>query len=92
MTMQVTPELREQIRLNLLRYGLGSFTLGLARQYLISEGFRGLSKQEVQAEVNYLADPANELLRSNSKLISPEVALYTTTARGRDYLATQGVE
>lgn len=90
--MQTTPEQREQIRLSLLRYGLGSFTVGLARQYLASEGFRGLTREQVQAEINYLADPAKGLLAPNSKLISPEVATYSTTANGRDYLAGIGVE
>jgi hypothetical protein len=85
--MTLTPEQREQVRLSLLRYGLGSFTVGLARQYLASEGFRGLTKEQVQAEINYLADPAKALLRLNGKLISPEVATYSTTAEGRDYLA-----
>jgi hypothetical protein len=89
--MNVTPEQREQIRLSLLRYGLGSFTVGLARQYLASEGFRGLSKEEVQAEINYLCDPAKGLLRANSKLISPEVATYSTTATGSDFLAQNGI-
>jgi hypothetical protein len=79
--------MREQVRLSLLRYGLGSFTVGLARQYLASEGFRGLSKEEVQAEINYLCDPEKKFLRPNGKLISPEVATYSTTATGRDYLA-----
>jgi hypothetical protein len=90
--MSVTPEQREQIRLSLLRYGLGSFTVGLARQYLASEGFRGLSKEEVRAEILYLADPSKGFLRQNDKLISPEVATYSTTANGRDYLAGMGVE
>ncbi len=90
--MILTAEQREQVRLSLLRYGLGSFTVGLGRQYLASEGFRGLSKEDVQAEINYLCDAAKSLLRANSKLISPEVATYSTTANGRDYLAASGVE
>lgn len=90
--MEITPEQREQLRLSLLRYGLGSFTLGLARQYLTSEGFRGISKEQVQAEINYLSHPQKGLLAENGKLISPEVRTYSTTPNGRDYLAGQGVE
>jgi hypothetical protein len=90
--MEVTPEQREQIRLSLLRYGLGAFTAGLARQYLASEGFRGLTKEQVIAEIKYLADPAKGMLAVSGKLISPEVASYSTTANGRDYLAGLGVE
>lgn len=90
--MQLTPEQREQVRLSLLRYGLGSFTSRLARQNLTSEGFRGLTQQEVQAEINYLCDPQKGLLVQIGKLISPEVCSYTTTATGRDYLAQAGQE
>ena len=89
--MELTSEQREQVRLSLLRYGLGSFTLGLARQYLASEGWREVTKAEVQGEINYLCDPQKGLLRENSKLISPEVATYSTTANGRDYLARAGL-
>jgi hypothetical protein len=85
--MTLTPEMRKQVRLSLLRYGLGSFTVGLARQYLASEGFRGLSKEEVQAEINYLCDQEKKFLRPNGELISPEDSSYSTTATGRDYLA-----
>jgi hypothetical protein len=89
--MNLTPELREQVRLSLLRYGLGTFTVGLARQYLASEGFRGLSREDVQAEIDYLADAGKGLLAHESKPVSPEVRKYKTTAAGRDYLAEQGV-
>jgi len=88
----ITSEQREQIRMSLLRYGLGFFTIGLARQYLASEGFRGLSREQVQAEINYLADPAKALLRESAKAISPEVRHYSTTAAGRDYLAQAGLD
>ena len=91
MSLDISAEQREQIRLSLLRYGLGSFTIALAHQYLGSEGFRGITKREVQAEVNYLADAEKGLLRQNDKLISPEVATYSTTSKGRDFLAQEGV-
>jgi hypothetical protein len=90
--MNITPEIREQIRLSLLRYGLNHFTIGLARQYLASEGMRGLSREEVQAEINYLADPQKALLRENPKAVSPEMRTYATTAAGRDYLAEAGLD
>jgi hypothetical protein len=51
-----------------------------------------VSREQVVAEVEYLADPAKGLLRRNGELISPEVATYSTTAAGRDYLAASGVE
>lgn len=88
--MNLTPEQREQVRLSLLRYGLGSFTKGLARQYLRSEGFRAIEAEEVEAEVRYLEEKS--LLRKNDKLVSPEVKTWSTTAAGRDYLAEQGLE
>lgn len=88
----MSPEQRQQIRLSLLRYGLGSFTVGLARQYLISEGQHGITREQVQAEIDYLADPDKRLLRKNDNLVSPEVATWSTTAAGRDYLAQSGQE
>ena len=81
---------REQVRLSLLRYGLGGFTAGLARQHLISEGFSGISIEETKAEVAYLEDKG--FLTAASKAISPENRLWKTHANGRDYLATGGIE
>ena len=91
--MELTPETREQVRLSLLRYCMAGngITLGLARQYLASEGMGTLTKEDVQAEINYLADPQKDLLRSIGKLISPEVQRYRTTAAGRDFLAQAGL-
>ena len=80
------------MRLSLLRYGLGSFTVGLAHQYLSSEGHHGITREDVQAEINYLCDPAKGLMREHAKAISPEVAKYSTTAAGWDFLATAGLE
>lgn len=87
--MQLTNEQREQVRLSILRYGLGSFTVGLSRQYLASEGFKGLSKEEVQLEIDYLEQKG--LVRKLSKLISPENRSYSTSAEGRDFLAESGI-
>lgn len=88
--MILTSEQREQVRLSLLRYGLGGFSASLARQYLISEGFGLIPLEMVNAEIDYLADPEKKFLRAANKTISPEVKLWKTTAAGRDYLAEQG--
>ena len=89
--MSLTNEQREQVRLSLLRYGLGGFTASLARQYLISEGFGPITLELVNAEIQYLADPDKNFLRSESKAISPEIKKWKITAAGRDYLAEQGI-
>lgn len=89
--MILTSEQREQVRLSLLRYGLGGFTAPLARQYLISEGFGPIPLDLVNAEIQYLADDDKKFLRPESKAISPEVKKWKTTATGRDYLAEQGI-
>jgi len=88
--MKLTSAQRKQVRLSLLRYGLGGFTFDLARQYLRSEGFAGIEKEQVKLEVEYLADPQKAHLRKQEDDISPEEALWKTTAKGRDYLAQQG--
>ena len=92
--MELTPELREQVRLSLLRYGLApaGFTLGLGRAYLKSEGFRQLTIDQVQAEIDYLDHPQKGFLEATNKRISPEVAIYRTTPNGLDYLAQQREE
>jgi len=87
--MNVTPEQREQVRLSLLRYGLGFFTLGLAVSYLRSEGL-GLDRDQMRMEIGYLEDKG--FLKVMQKEISPENKLWATTASGRDYLAERGVE
>lgn len=90
--MTLTAEQREQVRLSLLRYGLGGFGIGLAVQYLRSEGWGGITREQVQAEIEYLADASKGLIRAEEKSISPEVRRWKTTAAGRDYLAEQGQE
>lgn len=89
--MNLTPQQREQVRLSILRYGLTLVSVSLLRSYLRGEGFSGITNEQVTAEVVYLED--KELFKKDdSKIVSPENALYRTTARGRDYLATQGQE
>jgi hypothetical protein len=92
MLTTLTPQQREQVRYSLLRYGLGYMTTGLAHQYLVSEGHRGIAREQVQQEINYLCDPEKGLMRENTKLVSPEMATYSTTALGRDLLAEAGLE
>lgn len=76
----------------MLRYGLATFSLGLAVQYLRSEGFRGIERRAVQQEIEYLADSEKGFLKAADKAISPENKQWFTTAKGRDYLAEQGVD
>jgi hypothetical protein len=82
------PELREQVRLSLLRYGLRAFSIGLAVQYLKSEGIREADKHLVQDEAQYLEEKG--LLKEANKVISPENKQWFTSAAGRDFLAEQG--
>lgn len=88
----MTPEIRQQVRLSLLRYldaaaavspqrGHG---LALLRQQLTSEGF-GLTTSEVHGELVYLEDKG--LVKNISGLVSPEVTIWRATAAGRDEYA-----
>ena len=87
--MEVTPEQREQIRLSLLRYGLSAagYTAGLAKVYLRAEGWRQITEDEVQAQIDHLAHAQKGFLDGSAKAISPEVVVYRTTPNGQDYLA-----
>ena len=87
--MKMTNEQREQVRLSVLRccesaaqYGLAT---GLLRQFVANEGFRGLTEEELRAELVYLADKG--LVASLPKTISPENEAWRITAEGRDFLA-----
>lgn len=85
----MNPEQREQVRLSLLRYGLsGRLTVGLAHQYLKSEGHPVKDQEEVKAEIWYLEEKG--LMAMVPQAVSPEVKHYRTSAAGRDYLAEQG--
>lgn len=87
--MKTTNEQREQIRLSLLRYCGSAAQFGLAAplllQSLVSEGFRGLTPEELRAELVYLADKG--LVAPLPKMISPENEAWRITAAGRDHLA-----
>lgn len=87
--MNLTPELREQVRLCILRYCLRSTRTGLVRVSLNGEGFK-LEREEVELELDYLVDKG--LIKANDKRISPENKFWQTTADGRDYLAAQKEE
>lgn len=91
----MTPELREQLRLSLLRllalnptdYGT---PLGVLRALAAAEGRPDLTPTEVRAELLYLADAG--LVRRVDKQISPELSAWRVTKAGRDYLAERGIE
>src|SRR6267154_3373966 len=91
MIMQLNTQQREQIRLSLLRYCGSAAQCGLAtallQQLLASEGFRGLSADQLRAELIYLADKG--LVAALPKVISPENEAWRITAAGRDFLAGQ---
>lgn len=87
--MELDPQLREQVRLCLLRYALRRTRTGMFRIQLASEGFK-VVPEIVADEIQYLADKG--LLVEENKLVSPENKFWRTTADGRDYLATQGEE
>lgn len=90
--MNITPAQREQVRLCILRYCLWPTGASLICANLRAEGFRGVTRDQVDAEIEYLADPDKAFLRPSEKPISPEVRTYRTTATGRDYLAIQNQE
>jgi len=89
--MIMQPQQREQIRLSLLRYCGSAAQCGLAtallQQLLASEGFRGLTIDQLRAELIYLADKG--LVAALPKVISPENEAWRITAAGRDFLAGQ---
>ncbi len=88
--MNLTPHQTEQVRLSILRYTASPLSLGLIASYLRAEGFAGLGREQVRAEIQYLLD--KDLLRVAPKILSPEAALYRISAAGRDLLATQSGE
>lgn len=87
--MNLTPELREQVRLSILRYCLRPARLGIIAANLRGEGFN-LDREAIETEVEYLADKG--FLKPNDKRVSPENKIWRTTADGRDELAVQKQE
>jgi hypothetical protein len=81
-------DIREQVRISLLRYlaraaehGLGQTVLWT---FVRTEGFR-VSRQDIGEELAYLKDKG--LVSTMAKDISPELAHWRITANGRDWLA-----
>lgn len=87
--MDLTSEMREQVRLSILRHCLARTRSGLIRANLRGEGYK-LDEATIALEVQYLCD--KNLLKVENKIVSPENQFFRTTAEGRDYLATQGEE
>ena len=83
-----SPQL-EQIRLSVLRYCDAAGQFGLAAplllQFVRSEGFRNLTRAQLESELAYLCDKG--LLAPVPKEISPENRLWRITAAGRDFFA-----
>jgi DNA-binding PadR family transcriptional regulator len=82
-------DIREQVRISLLRYlaraaehGLGQTVLWT---FVRTEGFTTVSRQDIGTELQYLTDKG--LVASLAKDISPELAHWRITATGRDWLA-----
>jgi hypothetical protein len=90
----MTAEDREQLRLSLLRFCAENRTRfgsssGLLHQRARNEGRSELTKDEVEAELDYLAEKG--LIANAVKMISPEMRAWKITPEGRDYLAVMGV-
>jgi hypothetical protein len=85
----MTPSQREQIRLSVIRYCVASGQWGLMEAVLLqelrNEGLRALTRDDLSAELQYLAD--KDLIVSTDKLISPELKRWRATAAGRDVVA-----
>ena len=80
---------REQLRISLLRFldanAARSTAFDLLVQYAKSEGRPALTREIVQAELNYLEGKG--LVAKKTKLISPENPAYDITSDGRDAYA-----
>jgi hypothetical protein len=94
MTMNISHNQREQVRLSVLRYCESADQYGLAAslllQFLRNEGLRGLTAAQLEAELLYLADKS--LIAAVAKPVSPENGAWRITAPGRDFLALRSRE
>jgi hypothetical protein len=85
----MNPARREHVRLSALRYVAASARYGLGTdvilQFIRSEGLREVAKEELEVELQYLAEKG--LVTSERKLLSPEIPLWRITAAGRDHVA-----
>ena len=82
-------DIREQVRISLLRYlaraaehGLGQTVLWT---FVRTEGWTQVTRPDIGAELAYLSDKG--LVTSMAKVVSPELAHWRITATGRDWLA-----
>lgn len=89
----MTPELREQIRLTLLRaLATNQSRFGLPTRFLqVQLASQGLTAdlREVEAELVYLQDA--KLAATVERPVSPELGAWRVTKEGRDYLAQLGI-
>lgn len=94
--INLTPEMREQLRMTLLRELRANPThFGLAARLILtlaraSAGLPNLTVADVEAELSYLQDKG--LAEPVEKLVSPELRAWRITAAGRDFLAEQSGE
>jgi hypothetical protein len=83
-------DIREQVRISMLRYLARAAEHGLGQTVLWTlvrtEGFREVTRPDIGDELRYLSDKC--LVTSMAKDISPELAHWRITATGRDWLAT----
>lgn len=89
--MNLTPQLREQVDLAILRkleehigsrFGLNE---GVLRQMINAEGF-DLDADQFSAECEYLAHPSKGLIERIGKVIVPASRAWRLTPAGRDQL------
>lgn len=92
--MNLNSQQREQMRLSILRWLTTSPVFGLMEslllEYLRNEGLRGLTLDQLKAELVYLAD--KDLVVKGDKKVSPENPMWRITAEGRDFYAEGGNE
>jgi len=84
------PDLREQLRLSLLRHLDANQTrFGQQEIYLLqlvrAEGMPMITREDISNELAYLED--KELAKPIAKLLSPELRAWKITAAGRDFFA-----
>jgi len=86
----MNPADREHLRLSLLRFLAENptrwgFNAALLLQMARNEGQRAANREDIVAELEYLAD--KKLVAPVQKQISPENRAWRITAEGRDHLA-----
>ncbi|CAN5353340.1 hypothetical protein BH09VER1_BH09VER1_28520 [soil metagenome] len=89
MNAQSRENLRTAILIALEKSKPYDVTLDALSMGVLPYGFRGLSKEDLQSEVQYLVDLG--FARKAVKSISPEIGQWHITAPGRDHLAEKGL-